>query len=96
MYPAAYPGVVGVAAGTADGQYTDYSNRGDFVDIIVPGAAGGSQGTSVATAYISRVAAQYQSMHPKASQSDITEALYKAAGEDGYFSFEDEKTFLAR
>jgi len=90
MYPAAYPGVIGVAAGTEDGQYTDYSNRGDFVDIIAPGSAGGSQGTSVATAYIAHIAAKYQRHNPGA---DVTAALIEAAGDDKFLS-EDEARHL--
>ncbi|MDD3276305.1 MAG: S8 family serine peptidase, partial [Kiritimatiellales bacterium] len=66
IYPAAYPGVVGVAAANGD-QYADYSNRGDFVDLVAPGSAGGSQGTSVATAYVSHVAALYMQHNPKAT-----------------------------
>jgi hypothetical protein len=93
MYPAAYPGVIGVAAGTEDGQYTDYSNRGDFVDIIAPGSAGGSRGTSVATAYIAYIAAKVQRRNPDA---DVTAALIEAAGEDRYLSAEDVRKLLAK
>jgi len=93
MYPAAYPGVIGVAAGTEDGQYTGYSNRGDFVDIIAPGAANGSQGTSVATAYISHVAAKYMRHNP---DGDVKAALIEAAGEDRYLSQEDVRQLLKR
>jgi thermitase len=79
MYPAAYPGVVGVAAANGT-QYADYSNRGDFVDLVAPGSAGGSQGTSVATAYVSHIAALYMQHHPKASAAETVAALQKAAG----------------
>ena len=81
MYPAAYPNVIGVAA--SDGtDYAEYSNRGDFVDIIAPGSAGGSQGTSVATAALSHIAAKYQRIHPKETPEEIIQALKKAAGAD--------------
>ncbi len=93
MYPAAYPGVIGVAAGTADGQYTEYSNRGDFVDIIAPGAAGGSQGTSVATAYISHIAGLYMQNNPG---GNVVKALLDAAGEDKFLSEEEARRLLAR
>lgn len=93
MYPAAYPGVIGIAAGTEGGQYTDYSNRGDFVDLIAPGSAGGSQGTSVATAYIAHVAAQYMRHHPGA---DVKAALIDAAGPDRYLSAEEVLQLLNR
>ena len=93
MYPAAYAGVIGVAAGTEDGQYTDYSNRGDFVDIIAPGSAGGSQGTSVATAYIAHIAAKFQRHNPGV---DVAAALIEAAGPDRYLSQEDVRQLLAK
>jgi thermitase len=93
MYPAACPGAVGVAAGTEDGQYTDYSNRGDFVDIIAPGSAGGSQGTSVATAYVAHVAELYMTHNPG---KDPVAALIEAAGSDRYLSQEDVRRLLAK
>lgn len=95
IYPAACPGVIGVAAGTEDGQYTGYSNRGDFVDIIAPGAAGGSQGTSVATAYVSHVAALYMRHNPGATAAQTAAALIEAAGPDRYLSQEDARRLLA-
>ena len=93
MYPAAYPGVIGIAAGTENGQYTDYSNRGDFVDLIAPGSGGGSQGTSVATAYVAHIAAKYQRYNPDA---DVRAALIKAAGPDRFLSAEDVRQLLSR
>lgn len=96
MYPAAYPGVIGVAAGTSDGQYTGYSNRGDFVDLIAPGSAGGSQGTSVATAYVSHVAGLYMQHNPDVTADQTVAALLDAAGPDRYLSQDDALRFLAR
>lgn len=96
IYPAACDGVIGVAAGTEDGAYTDYSNRGDFVDIIAPGSAGGSQGTSVATAYVSHVAGLYMQHHPEASASETVEAVIAAAGADRYLSEADVQLLLSK
>lgn len=93
IYPAAYPGVIGIAAGTEDGQYTEYSNRGDFVDLIAPGSAGGSQGTSVATAYISHISGLYMQHNPG---KDPVAALRKAAGEDKFLSEEEVRQLLAK
>lgn len=93
MYPAAYPGVVGVAAGTEDGAYTEYSNRGDFVDIIAPGSVGGSQGTSVATAYVAHVAELYMKHNPG---KDPVAALIEAAGEDRYLSQDEVRHLLTK
>src|SRR5256885_9296322 len=38
-YPAAYPEVVAVTAGTRDGAIASYANRGDFVDLAAPGTS---------------------------------------------------------
>jgi len=95
MYPAAYPNVIGVAA-SKNGGLAEYSNRGDFVDIIAPGSAGGSQGTSVATAYVSHIAAKYQRIHPEASPADVVKALKEAAGDDGLLTQDEAARFNIR
>lgn len=64
-YPAAYPEVIAVTAGDKRGQISSYANRGDFVDLIAPGASliyfNGQpyyvSGTSAATAFASGLAA---------------------------------------
>lgn len=64
-YPAAYPEVIAVTAGTKDGSIASYANRGDFVDLAAPGNGiivfnGQSwmiSGTSASTAYASGLAA---------------------------------------
>ena len=94
MYPAAYPGVIGVAASNGD-KLADYSNRGDFVDLVAPGSAGGSQGTSVATAYVSHVAALYMQHNPKATAAETVAALKKAAGPTGFLTESAVKQLLA-
>lgn len=95
MYPAACSGVIGVAA-SKDGAYTDYSNRGDFVDLVIPGSAGGSQGTSVSTAAAAHIAAKYQRIHPAASSADVVAALKKAAGPTGFLTEDAVKRLLIR
>jgi serine protease len=85
IYPAAYPGVTGVAAANGNA-LADYSNRGDFVDLVAPGAAGGAQGTSVATAYTARLAALYMQRHPTATGPEVVAALKKAAGPTGFLT----------
>lgn len=83
MYPAAYPGVIGVAA--ADGSnYAEYSNRGDFVDIVAPGTAGEAKGTSVATAYVGHLIGLYQQTHPGASNTETLNALLSLTDEQGF------------
>lgn len=64
-YPAAYPEVEAVTAGSGPGQVADYANRGNFVDLMLPGTSivpfGGQSwavtGTSTSTAYASGIAA---------------------------------------
>ena len=64
-YPAAYPEVMAVTAGTRDGSIASYANRGDFVDLAAPGTGtvlfNGQtwliMGTSASTAYVSGLAA---------------------------------------
>lgn len=66
-YPAAYPQVLAVTAGTRDGSIASYANSGDFVDLVAPGSSivpFNNQswlvtGTSAATAYASGVAAAF-------------------------------------
>ena len=64
-YPAAYPEVIAVTAGTKQGVIAPYANYGDFVDAVAPGSSivnykGQSwliMGTSASSAYASGVAA---------------------------------------
>jgi hypothetical protein len=99
MYPAAYPEVVGVAA-SSGGKLADYSNRGDFVDIVAPGSVSfsgtTSQGTSVATAYVSHIAALYMQHHPGVTAAETVAALKKAAGPDGFLTESAVKQLLAK
>jgi subtilisin family serine protease len=95
VYPAACPGVTGVAASNGS-QLADYSNRGDFVDLVAPGSAGGSQGTSVATAYVAHIAALYMQHNPKASAAETVAALKTAAGPSGFLTESAVKQLLAK
>ena len=64
-YPAAYPEVIAVTAGTKQGVIAPYANYGSFVDVIAPGSSivnynGQSwlvTGTSASSAYASGIAA---------------------------------------
>ena len=88
VYPAAFPGVVAVAATDAEGNRWEKSNYGSFVDISAPGFAefpagsdgqGGSYaGTSISTPWVARSLASYMEKNPTASSADAVNALLGA------------------
>ncbi|MGA5133234.1 type VII secretion-associated serine protease mycosin [Streptomyces olivoreticuli] len=91
QYPAATPGVVGVAAIGRDGTSTKESERGPQVDLAAPGdemvtaCVGGTQlckghGTSDASAIASASAALIWSVHPTWTANQITRVLINTAG----------------
>ena len=81
-YPAAYPEVLAVTAGTRDGQLASYANRGAFVDVVAPGSSvvyfGGNaylvNGTSASTAFVTGLAAGLKS-ETGASAAALTDKL---------------------
>jgi len=83
-YPAAYPEVTAVTAGTKDGSIASYANRGSFVDLAAPGTSvvvfnGQSyyvQGTSASSAFTSGLAAGIRDVS-KMTPEQITAALQK-------------------
>ncbi|WSB05524.1 type VII secretion-associated serine protease mycosin [Streptomyces sp. NBC_01794] len=91
MYPAAVPGVVGVAAFDRNVKATKESERGPQVDLAAPGedifaACGGgtqickSHGTSDATALASASAALIWSKYPKLTNNQVLRVLVNTAG----------------
>ncbi|MEW2417759.1 type VII secretion-associated serine protease mycosin [Streptomyces sp. NPDC046866] len=90
-YPAAIPGVVGVAAVDADGAATKESQHNAYVDMsapginIVTGCAGktglcNTHGTSDATALASASAALLWSAHPDWTNNQVLRVLLNTAG----------------
>jgi subtilisin family serine protease len=89
FYPAATPGVVGVAATTISDQRYPWSNYGSWVRLAGPGCnlapvRGGSGtavfcGTSSATPLVAGLAALAYSVDPNASPAEIEQALERAA-----------------
>lgn len=88
-YPAAYPGVLAVAAVTDDGKPLRESNRGPWVGIAAPGASLTApsavkgyvtvSGTSFATALVSGTAALVRARFPTMSAKDVVERLRDTA-----------------
>jgi thermitase len=77
-YPAAYPEVIAVTAGSRNGGIAPYANFGSFIDVIAPGSSvvnykGQSwliMGTSASTAFASGVAASIFNDGTKSSAAD--------------------------
>ncbi|MFM9447881.1 type VII secretion-associated serine protease mycosin [Streptomyces acidiscabies] len=91
MYPAATPGVVGVAAVGKDLRRTDFSQYGPQVDMAAPGedmvhACGAktglctTSGTSDATALASASAALIWSVHPNWTNNQILRVMLNTIG----------------
>ncbi|MEU4426527.1 type VII secretion-associated serine protease mycosin [Actinoplanes sp. NPDC024001] len=88
-YPAAYPGVIGVGAVSADGVRAPYSQRGPYVDLVAFGdgvtvaAVGGGhrlgQGTSYAVPYVAATAALLRQRFPRAGAEEIGRRLMVSA-----------------
>ncbi len=107
LYPARFEGVIGVAATANDDSHPDFSNAGPGVDIAAPGVdilstypsrfvPSGSvemSGTSMATPFVSGVAALVRSEFPTASAVEVEQRLEAnardlgAPGWDPYFGY---------
>jgi membrane-anchored mycosin MYCP len=96
-YPAAYPGVIGVAAVDADGQVWTGSNHGSFVDLAAPGAGVPAlarhhgvvqlDGTALAAGYVSGAAALVRSRWSVLSAVQIGERLLGTGSPIGAATF---------
>lgn len=88
LYPAALPGVIGVAATGANGTPWPSSNSGDFVDLAAPGVAalpvgyggppGDYAGTSIASIFVARTLSQYLGQHPESTPEAATTRLMES------------------
>jgi hypothetical protein len=93
-YPAAYPGVVGVAALDESGQVGEFSEHGDYVDLSAPGLGipywcdasfksyCSGDGTSYSSAYASASAALIWSAHPDWTANQVLRVLIDTAARD--------------
>jgi type VII secretion-associated serine protease mycosin len=94
-YPAAYPGVLAVAAVKEDGTRADFSRIQDYVAVAAPGAGivGPAStgdgyvrdvgGTSFATPYVSGVAALVRSYRPELHAAEVVERITVTADRAG-------------
>jgi thermitase len=89
FYPAAYPGVIGVAATDSSDQRASFSNSGSHVDIAAPGvdilstlnggAYAWADGTSMAAPHVAGVAGLVWSARPALTASQVCGALLRTA-----------------
>ncbi|MBO0511287.1 type VII secretion-associated serine protease mycosin [Streptomyces beijiangensis] len=92
-YPAAYEGVLAVAASDRNDERAFFSQSGKFVDVAAPGVGmistvpkGGqctADGTSFAAPYVAGVAALLKSKHPGWSAAQITTRIEESAKRTG-------------
>jgi type VII secretion-associated serine protease mycosin len=94
-YPAAYPGVVGVASLDESGQVGEFSQHGDYIDLSAPGLGlpywcdsgfksycSSGKGTSYSSAYASASAALIWSAHPDWTANQVLRVLIDTAARD--------------
>jgi len=103
MYPAAYPGVLGVGATDSSDSRASFSNYGPEVDLSAPGVGivstsytGGMttmSGTSMATPFVAGAAGLVRAIAPSYSWAQVSARLTAtasdkgAAGRDDYFGY---------
>jgi type VII secretion-associated serine protease mycosin len=99
QYPAAYPGVVAVAATDWNGDLAPFSGRGSWIDIAAPGVDITSarsrssyeamSGTSYAVPIVSGVAALVHSLHASLTAPEVVSQLLETAQDAGPIGFDD-------
>lgn len=93
-YPAAYPQVIAVGSIGEDGQRSDFSEVGSFLDLVAPGVdvislsrAGighlVDNGTSYASPFVSAVAALVRSYYPRLTAAQVKRRLELTADHPG-------------
>ncbi|MHB1416555.1 MAG: S8 family peptidase [Chloroflexota bacterium] len=98
-YPAAYPGVLAVAATDSTDARASFSTQGSYVDIAAPGASilstweGGayywSSGTSMASPFVAGLAGLILSIYPSYTPTQVAEAIVNNADDLGAAGHDD-------
>ena len=93
VYPAAYPGVLGVSSVGRTLRASEFASRGGFVDLVAPGervvtteAGGGwgrEDGTSLAAAFVASGAALVRAANPTLSREQVEGILLASARDLG-------------
>ncbi|MFD2702193.1 S8 family peptidase [Paenibacillus shunpengii] len=102
-YPAAYPEVFAVSATDASMKRADFSNYGDYVDVMAPGASIAStypgnqyaalSGTSMASPHVAALAGLIRSYNPDLSNEEVMDLMRSSVidlgdpGYDKYFGY---------
>lgn len=99
-YPAALPGVLAVTGVGASGYTSRYCNTGPYIDLGAPGedilstlTGGGwayAEGSSLATAFASGVAALVRSANPALERAQVDDALVRSARDDPWRAGRDD------
>jgi subtilisin family serine protease len=92
-FPAAYPGVISVAAVDWQGRRAEFSNFGDHIDIAAPGIYIPStypdgqyaslSGTSMAAPHVSALAGLIRSVNPGLKNMEVTEIMMETTQKAG-------------
>ncbi len=93
VYPAAYPGVIGVSSVGPGAVASGFASRGGFIDLVAPGEGvvttqvgggwGREDGTSIAAAFVSAGAALVRAANPTLSREQVEEILLANARDLG-------------
>lgn len=98
-YPAAYPQVISVAAVDRDGEWAEFSNFGNYVDVTAPGVAIAStypgnayaelSGTSMAAPHVTALAALIRSSYPELSNTRVKQIINQTTTDLGQPGYDD-------
>jgi subtilisin family serine protease len=100
VYPAAYPGVLGVSSVGRALESSAFASRGSFIDLVAPGERvvttevgggwGREDGTSLAAAFVTAGAALVRAANPSLSREQVDEILLTTARDLGPKGRDDE------